>query len=343
VTAALGSRLSALALLSTLALGALPDAAQAQSATHLLVIAGAGGEPQYSAAFHDAAMAIADAARTRYGLSEASVVYLGEDPARAPAKMAGRSTRENVEAALVRLHGRAKAGDQLWVILIGHGSMQGEVPRFNLPGPDMTAADFKRVLAPFSAQQVAFVNASSASGDFVRALSGPNRAVVTATKSSLERNDTRFARHFAGALSTAAADVDKDGRVTLLEAYTYARRETVRSYESENKLLTEHAQLDDDGDGVAAAEPGGRSRDGALAATLALGGGAAASSDPRVAALATERRALEQRVAQLRQRKASMDSTTYERELETLLVSLARKSQELRAAEGAAKPAGAKP
>jgi len=211
--------------------------------------------------------------------------------------------------------------------------VQGETPRFNLPGPDMTAADFARALAPFARQQVAFVNAASASGDFVRALAAPNRAVVTATKSSLERNDTRFAEHFAAALAAPGADVDKDARVSLLEAFTFARREVGRSYERENKLLTEHAQLDDNGDGAAAAEPGATKADGALAARLALGAGATASTNPRVAALGAERRALEARVAELRARKATMDSSAYERQLEGLLLELARKSQELRAAE----------
>jgi hypothetical protein len=324
---------AALAATLALSLAVARGAAAQGGASHLLVIVGAGGEAQYSDSFHKSAVAITDAARARFGLPDANVVYLGEDPARAGARMAGRSTKAGVEAALAGLATRARPGDQLWIVLIGHGTVQGETPRFNLPGPDMTAADFNRALAPFTRQQVAFVNAASASGDFVRALAAPNRAVVTATKSSLERNGTRFAQHFATALATAGADVDKDSRVSLLEAFTYARREVARTYESENTLLTEHAQLDDNGDGVAAAEPGATKADGALAARLALGGGARASTHPRVAALDGERRALEMRVAELRARKAAMDSATYERQLESLLLELARKSQELRAAE----------
>jgi hypothetical protein len=314
-------------------LGTVPGVAAAQGASHLIVIVGAGGEPQYSESFHRSAAAITEAARAQFKLPEANVVYLGEDPARAGARMNGRSTKAGVEAAFGQLGARVRPGDQLWVVLIGHGTVQGETPRFNLPGPDMTAADFARALAPFRQQQVAFVNATSASGDFVRALAAPNRAVVTATKSSLERNDTRFAEHFAAALAAPGADVDKDARVSLLEAFTFARREVGRAYERENKLLTEHAQLDDNGDGVAAAEPGATKADGALASRLALGGGASASTDPRVVALTGERRALEMRVAELRARKASMDSSAYERQLEGLLLELARKSQELRAAE----------
>ena len=310
-------------------------ATQPAPTTHVVVISGAGGEPQYSASFHAAASTIVDAARGRLGVPATGVIWLGEDTARAGGRMRARSTRENVERELTALAGRARAGDQVWIVVIGHGSGQGDASRVNLPGPDLTAADFARLLGGFRRQQVAFVNAASASGDFVKALAGPDRAIVTATKSALERNETRFARHFAAALGDGGADVDKDGRTSLLEAYAYARREVARAYATDNTLLTEHALLDDDGDGVGTAEPKPAGGDGALAAALALGG-AAASTDPRVAALVAEQRALEGRIAALRQRRASMDSTAYERELEGLLVQLARKGAEVRAA-------GAKP
>ena len=311
-------------------------------ASHLIVIVGAGGEPRYSEEFHAAALAILDAARGRFALAEANVVYLGENPSRAPGRISARSSRENVERALAATAARAGVGDELWVVLVGHGSGEGERSRFNLPGPDMTAADFRRALAPFGVRRVAFVNAASASGDFARVLAAPNRAVVTATKSALERNETLFARHFAAALAAPGADVDKDGRVTLLEAFTYTRREVAREYERDNRLLTEHAQLDDDGDGAASADPGPRARDGSLAAAIALTGGrasaaaVASASNPGVAPLLTQRSDLEARVAALRQRKATMEATAYERELERLLLTLARTSRAIRAAEGEA-------
>ena len=130
---------------------------------------------------------------------------------------------------LARVAARATPGDQVWIVLIGHGSAQGEVSRFNLPGPDLTASDFARMLEPLARQRVAFVNASSASGDFVKALAGPGRAIVTATRSPTERNATQFARHFATALATPGADVDKDGGVSLLEAFAFAKREVARA------------------------------------------------------------------------------------------------------------------
>jgi len=298
----------------------------------LVVIVGAAGEPQYADAFHTAALAMVDAARARFRLADSDVVYLGEDPAKAPTRIAAASTKENVERTITSLVPRVRPGDQLWVVLIGHGSSEGAVSRFNVPGPDLSAADFARLLAPFARQQVAFVDATSASADFVKTLAGPNRAVVAATKSPSERNVTRFARYFADALATPNADLDKDGGVSLLEAFTYARREVVRSYETENRMLTEHAQLDDDGDGVGADAPSVDANDGRLAATIVLGG-VPATSDPRASALVARRRALEQQVADLRRRRESMDSTVYLQQLETVLVDLSRTAHTIRAME----------
>jgi hypothetical protein len=246
-----------------------------------------------------------------------------------------------VEQALERMTGRVRAGDQLFVLLIGHGSATGGESRFNVPGPDITAADFARLLQRFGDQMVVFVNASSASGDFVKALSGPRRVVVTATKSPMERNESVFARHFVDAFAGDGADVDKDGRISVLEAFEYARREVARSYEEENRLQTEHALLDDNGDGVGTGAPDGKAPDGktpdggvARAIYLSAGRAVANASDPRIAALLKEKDALEARIAALRARKASMDSTAYERELEQLLVELATKNQAIRALEG---------
>lgn len=323
-------RRAALAVAGLLGAAALASAQRAPR-THVVVIAGAAGEPAYAASFQEAALAVVDAARTRFGVAAEDIAYLAEDPARAPGRVTARSTREEVARTLGRVAARATPGDQVWIVLIGHGSAQGEVSRFNLPGPDLTASDFARMLEPLARQRVAFVNASSASGDFVKALAGPGRAIVTATKSPTERNATRFAHHFATALATPGADVDKDGGVSLLEAFAFAKREVARAYETENRLLTEHAQLDDDGDGVGSADPTATAGDGRLAAALVLGvaggGGGGVLSD--------RERALEQQVTALRARRATLDSAAYWTQMEAALVELARASRAARGGAGA--------
>jgi hypothetical protein len=184
---------------------------------------------------------------------------------------------------------------------------------------------------------VAVIVAASSSGDFVPALSAPGRVIITATKSGFERNESIFGGHFVAALAGDGADADKDGRVSLLEAFTYATREVRRVYEQENRLLTEHALLDDDGDRSGSAEPGARGGDGGLARSFFLTGAAsaaAASNDPRAAALRKEKEELEAKVEALKGRKEAMDAKAYEAELERLLVDLAAATRALRALEG---------
>ena len=332
------------AALASLALGLPSPAAGQTGATHLLVVSGAGGEPQYREAFHALGARLAEAARGAHGMPAANVVFLSEDSAKAPAS--GRSSKAGVERALAAIASRAAAQDRVVIVLIGHGSQQRDVARFNLPGPDITAAEMAAMLGSLGTRQVAVVNAASASGEWVKALSGRNRVVITATRSGSEANATIFPRFFVDALAGTGADIDKDGRVSLLEAYDYARREVARAYESDNRLLTEHAQLDDDGDGKGTAEAGARvatgaaagGSDGALARRIFLSAGAAttavAAADPRSAALVARRDSLQSAVEALRARKDSMAATAYDAELERLLVALATTNAELRASAG---------
>ena len=311
--------------------------------THLLIVSGLGGEPQYSEQFRTLGLSLADVARKRYGVPDSEVVYLAEEGVKDP-RIAGVSTKANVEAALARFAKRAAAGDEVVIVLIGHGSGSGEDSKISLPGPDLSARDFARDLAPFSSQQVAFVDLTSASGDMLPVLSAANRIVITATKSSFERNESVFAKHFIAAFTGDGADVDKDGRVSLLEAYRYAVTETKRYYDDQGRLQTEHAQLDDDGDKKGTAEPEIRvagNGEGALARRIFLGGGgagvyasAAGANDPRLAALYKERFAIEGRIDELKKRKASLSAEAYDDALEDLLVELAMKAKAIRALEG---------
>lgn len=315
---------------------AMAPAVSAQ-ATHLLVVVGLGGDADNGARFHQWAAALVDAARHRGRIAPESVIYLGEDVARDPDRISGRSTREEVAAAVGRLASRARPGDRVLIVLIGHGASASGAARFNLPGPDLAPADFARLLDRLRAQTVVFVNTASASGAFIGPLAGRDRVVITATRGDGERNQTRFAEFFVEALASADADLDKDGRTSMLEAFTWARQRTVASYEQDGQLLTEHALLDDDGDGKGNAAPGGEGTDGALARTVFVSGGEPAGpppdADPGLLALYEERRALEQRIGELKAARDGMPPARYQQELEGLLLELAKKTREIREKE----------
>jgi hypothetical protein len=281
--------------------------------THVLVAAGLSGDPVFKARFSTAVAAVRSAAATRWGVTDSNVVVLTEDST----TYNGRSTKENIGAAFVAMSKRAQPGDVVLVLLMGHGSGEGASSKVNLPGPDATASEYAAWLAPFGKQQLVFVNAATGSGDFVPVLSAPGRVVVTATRSAVEKNDAEFLQHFTRALTTDDADVNKDGRLSVLEAFRFARAEVIKSYESSNRMLTEHAVVSD-----------------SVTAMRIAFGRTATSTDPRVATLVAERQALESQVAALRGRKASMDSTAYDAELEKLLLAIAEKTAAIKAAGG---------
>lgn len=314
-----------------------PEALPAQQ-SHLVVITGLSGDAEHAATFSRWAGTLITAAQTRWQVSKDRLVFLTEDPASDPARATGKSTREGIEQALEQLAGKVRPDDTILLLLIGHGSATGKESRFSLPGPDLTAAEWGVLLSRFAAQRVAVVNAASASGDFVAPLSGKNRLVVTATRSGGEKNETVFAEYFVQAFAGDGADTDKDGNVSLLEAFNFARREVERFYQSANRLQTEHALLDDDGDGAGTRDPEAGGKDGALARRFVVFGGSAsrrvdAPDNPVLAPLYAARRSLEDSIASLRARKTEMDSTAYQGELERLLVDLAEKSQEIRVQE----------
>jgi hypothetical protein len=302
--------------------------------THVLIVTGASGEPKYGTSFHAAGSALVDALVTKHGLAPDDITYLAEDPARDTARIDGKSSKQDVTRAIARVAGRTRAGDRVLVVLIGHGSHAGTDSRFNLPGPDLTAAELGVILEPLSAMQVAIVNAASASGDFLPALSAKNRIVITATKSSYERNETLFPRYFVAAFTTPGADTDKDERVSLLEAFVYAKREVARAYETDTRLPTEHAMLDDDGDRRGSPEPDPRAGDGSLARRFIVGGTrtptSGTASAPGASELVAKKTQLEAQIDSLRRRKDTMAVEAYERALEGLLVDLARVSEAIR-------------
>ena len=326
-----------LAVLALLWVGLSPIPGTAQD-THLLIVVGLGGDPEYRETFHGWATELRSAALEKYGLSQDHVVYLGERPDDAPDVIRSRSTRDNIATVLAEMAGAAGPEDRILMVLFGHGSGQGEAALFNLPGPDLSPGDLDLMLNNFPTQTVAVVNSASSSGPFVQGLSGENRIVVTATKSAQERNETQFGAFFVEALGSEGSDLDKDGRLSLLEAFQYAQREVERYYEAANLLATEHAQLDDDGDGIGSTELQEEATDGWLARGFLLGSaqmarvGSVADSitDPVLIRLYEERAALEGQISELRALRGTMEESRYESELEELLVAMALKNREIR-------------
>lgn len=316
---------------------AVPAAAQD---THVAVIVGLGGEPEHAETFRRWGGTLYDHVTGPLGIPRERVVYLLEDPQQDAKRATGKSTKAEVEAGLAAMAAATDADDVAFIVLIGHGTSEGKVTKFNLPGPDMTAADFARALEKFKTKNIVFVNTASASGPFVEALSGVARVVVTATRSGAEKFATLFGGYFVDALASDTADADKNKRISVLEAFNAAKIEVARAYEQRGIMVTEHALLEDSEDGEGSPDPAVNGKDGSVAAVLSLGAltsALALPSDPQLRQLYEERRTLEQKAESLKLLKASMPPAQYAQELETVLTDLARKSQEIRALEGGKK------
>jgi hypothetical protein len=303
----------------------------------LLVVVGLAGDPEHGELFHKWGAELAESAG-HLGIPQDHVVYLVDQPAEGEARVTGKATLDEINKTFDRFAKQATADDALYVVLIGHGSYDGKAPKFNLPGPDISAADFATQFKRLPMRQIVFVNTASASGPFVNELSGPGRTIIAATRSGAENYATLFGGYFVDALSGEEADADKNRRVTMLEAFQFAKAAVQRAYDKEGLLSTEHAVLDDNGDKVGSPDPSTTAADGKVAALMAIGSAADAMplpADPKLRALILERRDLEHRVESLRLLKDNMDPAKYQSELEKLVTDLALKTREIRTLEGA--------
>lgn len=303
----------------------------------LLVVVGLAGDPEHGELFHKWGAELAESAG-HLGIPQDHVVYLVDQPAEGEARVTGKATLEEINKTFDRFAKQATADDALYVVLIGHGSYDGKAPKFNLPGPDISAADFAAQFKRLPMRQIVFVNTASASGPFVNELSGPGRTIIAATRSGAENYATLFGGYFVDALSGEEADADKNRRVTMLEAFQFAKAAVQRAYDKEGLLSTEHAVLDDNGDKVGSPDPSTTAADGKVAALMAIGSAADAMplpADPKLRALVLEQRDLQHRVESLRLLKDNMDPAKYQSELEKLVTDLALKTREIRTLEGA--------
>lgn len=316
---------SRIVLAMVAALFAFAGSAFAQS-SHLVIIVGLAGDPEHGELFHKWGTTLASAATEKLGVPQENVTLLTDAAA----------TKEGVVKALGILAAKAGEQDTVLIVLFGHGTYANKVAKFNLTGPDMTPQDFEPLLARLKSKRIVLADTTSASGPFVEALSGPGRVIVAATRSGGEMFATLFGGPFVEAFTNEAADEDKDGRISILEAFDYAKKSVAASYQREGLLPTEHPVLDDNGDKEGSLEPGRQAKDGQSAAVLSIGSmrRSAAPANDKLRALYAERDAIERRIDSLKLLKSGMDPAKYSQELEKLATELALKTREIKAAEG---------
>jgi hypothetical protein len=294
-----------------------------------VIINGAGGEPAYAKQFEQWTTELSSVLSERYGFDTRQVKVLTEKPADATTS---RATAEEVKRTFASLKSQLDANNILFVFLIGHGSFDGKESKFNLVGPDLSASEYNVMLSALPTRRVVVFNMASASGEFIKSLAAKGRIVVTATRNGQETNATRFAGFFIAALNATDADTDQDGHTSVLEAFVYANRLTGDFYKRAGRLASEHAMLDDNGDGVGHEKV--EAGEGLLARATYLD---SLSVDEAAATVATgkllkERARLEGEIEQLIARKASMPESEYEANLERLFIQLAKVNRSIKQA-----------
>jgi hypothetical protein len=300
-----------------LLVGLLAGALSLQAATYYVTIAGLGGEPEYDQRFQGWARDI-----------DRLLKATGPD-AKVTTLVNQQSTKAQLEATLRQIAKDATREDSLVLMIIGHGSFDGTDYKVNLPGPDISAAELAALLDRIPARQLV-VNMTSASGASFAALQKENRAIITATKSGTEKNATLFARYWVEALRDPSADTDKNEAVSALEAFKYAEQKTAKFFESQNRLATEHAVLEDTGKGEPTRTPSPQNGEGLLASRIALIRlGAAQSVVGRNPGLVKRKQELEEQIDTLKYQKAAIPVAEYRQKLTVLLTELAKVQAEL--------------
>ena len=264
------------------------------------------------------------------GTQKALVEKFGFTPDRVIVLADRMTSQAEIQKAFTTLKSQLKPLDTLFVFFIGHGSGEGEY-KFNISGPDFTAADYNKLLSSLTVGRVVIINGTNSSGGAIETLAGKNRIVLTATRSGQEGNDTVFYEYFLEALQNAAADEDKDQKISIWEAFKYTSAGVERFYKEEGRLVTEHAQISDNG----AAKTGAATKEVPLMARSLVFqvDRPVVSSDPRLQALLNEKKELEQKIEALRVGKSGIPEPEYEKQMEELLVQLALKNQEIRQRE----------
>ena len=291
------------------------------AANYYVTIAGLGGAPDYETQFSKWAADLDK--QLRVSGSDSHVLTLS----------GAGATRQRVEETLRQVANETAADDAFALFLIGHGTFDGEEYKFNLPGPDITARELAALMNKVPARRQLVVNMTSCSGATLEAFARKDRIVMTATKSGTEKNAPVFARYWVDALRDPAADTDKNGTVSALEAFNYAQRKTAAYFEAEKLLATEHATMTDTGKATGVRDPSSVNGYGALAAVFPLVRPQTVSAlkgvGPEKQRLLTKKEDLEAKIDRLKYQKAAMAPEEYKQQLTSLLLELARTQAEI--------------
>jgi hypothetical protein len=314
------------------------NVAYSQAAKHALIVSSASGGEEFKEKFWNWSSQMYQTLNQELRFPKENIYFLAGDPGKDNSIVTAKATKGELSKVFGRLESKVKQDDLLLIVLLGHGSFDGNDYKFNLVGPDLTGSELDAFLERFSRQEVVLVCTTPCSGILTKVLSHKDRVIITATKNEFENNDTIFAQFFVEAFKNKAADSDKNQEVSMLEAYIYTAQKVDRWYKDRKRLATEHPLLEDSGDRVASPLPSPENGEGLLASKISLGGPAPviahlegnSAVTPELQALYSKRQKLETALQELRYKKSSLADAEYNKGLEELLVQLAQTNQKIK-------------
>ena len=247
---------ASLALLSAAAHFA--DGEETAGTRRALIVCGLTGDAPHRQLFADSTEKLFAGLTQHHGFAAENVAVVWGEPATekdGPAVKSSRgpATREALAQAVADLDKALRPEDTLWLFVLGHSHYDGRFSWLNLPGPDMQQVELGKLLSGLRCREQVFFWTTSASGFYIKPLAQTGRIVITATEPDLEVNETVFPHKLALALSAPPGyeefDVDQDRRMTLLDLYLWTAKATAQDYGGGELVATEHAQIDDVGDG----------------------------------------------------------------------------------------------
>jgi hypothetical protein len=297
----------------------------ASAERYALIVAGASGGDEYARQYQEWTRSLQATLVDRMKMDAANVMVLSD-----ARDERTRSTAANVRQAIGSVRRTMASGDLLLIVLIGHGTFDGVDAKFNLVGADLESAQWAELLAGLPGQ-VVVVNTTAGSFPFLDRLKADRRIVIAATDSLAQRFDTVFPQYFVDAFAEEQTDIDKNGRISIWEAFAAATNGVRRFYQTRGQLATERALLDDNGDGVGR-EAAAAGDDGSAASRTYLDQPAAgaAPTDEVLLQLLQKRASLEGEIEELRIRRSFIPQAEYQKEFERIMIELARVARDIR-------------
>ncbi|HEX5104485.1 MAG TPA: hypothetical protein VFV87_11770 [Pirellulaceae bacterium] len=223
-----------------------------------LIVCGLPGDAEHRELFAESVESLVTGLTTHHGFALENVaLYWGDEIAEGdgPALKSSRgiATRESLAEGAESLQASLRANDTLWVFVFGHSHYDGRHAWLNIAGPDLNNQEFGRFFEGLKCREQVFFITTSASGFYLKPLAAAGRVVIVATEPDLEVNETLFPHTLVKALADPPPylefDADRDGKLTLLDAYLWSARDIAQQYVTGELLATEHSLLDDTGDG----------------------------------------------------------------------------------------------